>query len=188
MTNVNLGPEFNRTVDALVRARPDPTASAHIRVAELHSGQSFAPALRGAGVSIVHSYRPILAHDRLDFKQIPEFDLVVADVSASGADLMLESVFRFLWVRRPPAFVLTGAGVADPGFRQTAEKKAQQMGYQLSAEEARGHSLTFLIGTLRGTVPIWIPTEIGSKDGSPEELELEEVVRRVAELVRVRTR
>ena len=150
--------------------RPSPSAT--IRVADLYCGDGrLAQAATDAGLEIVYSHTPRRWDEHLDISALPAFDLVTAtlpDAVKARAEV-LEFVFRFLYVRRPNAFMLLGDSQADDKFLKLVQDKTSRMGYKathaasvpnfvLPGEE----NLVFVVGTLAGKPFLW-PSVVRSR-------------------------
>ena len=105
---------------------------------------------------IVHEQEAVASGKRLDVKGVPPFDLVIADVT-SNIDV-LETVFRFLFVRRPPVFVLLNMLGRDPDYVENVTAKAGDMGYEVAFEYPTGSVVGLGVGTLVGVSTSWTST------------------------------
>ncbi|MCY4366495.1 MAG: hypothetical protein OXE17_09770 [Chloroflexi bacterium] len=128
MTEQQPKQEFRDLVDAATT--PTPTPSATIRVAEFHfGGGSLVRAIEAAGIDVVAS---LDASQQIpNFDTMGEFDIVLADVSEEGEySSAVQFLLRFLFVRRPPAFVVLGSN--DEAFCLALVGASRPYGYEVS--------------------------------------------------------
>ena len=161
------------TVRALFSPKKAPP-SATVRVADLYCGDGrLSQAATNAGLEVVYSHTPKSWDEHLDISALPAFDLVTAtlpDAVKPRAEV-LEFVLRFLWVRRPNAFVLVGDSRVeeDNEFLKSVQDKTFRLGYradlattvpemELPGEE----NLAFVVGT-KGRKPFVWPAVARSK-------------------------
>ena len=110
MTNLQNG-EFAQMVAAIT---PPQTSTATIRVAVLHSGDGPDTGPNTGGMEVV--YRHNLTENRLpDFADIPEFDLLLADMP-DPVGRAPDMVLRFLRVRRPAFVILSRRALGRPFY------------------------------------------------------------------------
>lgn len=137
-------PTFNRTVEALLRPeRPAPAA--FVRMLVIHGGTVPPLALDENEAKVVHEQLAVASGKRLDVKGAPDFDMIISDVT-DNIDV-LETVFRFLFVRRPPVFVLLNMFGSDPDYTENVTQKTGDMGYQVSFEWPEGSVVGLGVGT-----------------------------------------
>lgn len=110
-------------------------------------------------MEVVYRHLPKTPNDYLDFNRIPTFDLVAATFSGSSEDRIraFEFVARFLYIRRPEAFLL----VVDQqdhirAFLEFARKRTERMGYWISHSDSSPDSEhTFIVGTTNINPFVW---------------------------------
>ena len=156
------------TVRALFGPKP-PTPTATLRVAVLYpEGVDLAKAAREGGLDVAYEHMPDKPNDKLDISKLPEFDLVAANLpdDNQGRDDVVAFLFRFLWVRRPLAFLMVG-GIQDElterGLVERMEAKYDRMGYVVQRASAitgvglpEEDELTFFFGERVGEgFPWW---------------------------------
>ena len=112
--------------------------------------------IEGTEMAVVHSHEmPSNPAEAVDFDTIPALDLLLANLPGDSRDA-LGFALRFLRVRRPAAFVLTGKDRIDNGaeFERFFRARAEQVRYQL-------HSATLqaLDGAMRAFV-VGMPSHI----------------------------
>ena len=178
-------PDFNQTVEALLRPeRPAPAE--FVRVLVIHGGNPPPLVLDDAEAKIVHEQLAVSNNQRLDVKGAPDFDMVIADVTDNVN--VLETVFRFLFVRRPPVFVLMNQYL-DLDYLENVAKMAGDMGYAVSFEQPAGSLVGLAVGTLTGVSPGWIPTELlREADGHPFEFDAAWVINEAVSLAKIAIR
>ena len=161
MTTERFENDVGRTVRSLFRPEA-PVPSATPRVAVLYPGDgTLAKAVADAGLEVTYSHTPEDEHDKLDISKLPLFDLIAANLpdDDQGREDVLEFVFRFLWVRRPVAFLLVGnerGESTERGLVARIESKYERMGYynvqRASSIPGVGmpgeERLTYFLGTL----------------------------------------
>ena len=148
-----------------------PEPSATLRVAVLYSGDGrLGQAAEEAGLDVVYSHDPETHDDYLDFDDIPIFDLVTATVGDRREDV-LQFALRFLRIRRPVSFLLTGAAIrpdAEAQFLRATQDKTRRLGYRVFGSGVGGQ--TFLVGTLQDNPFLWPPGIVPrSEDGNKSE-------------------
>ena len=175
-------PTFNRVVDSLLRpTRPAPAP--FVRVVVIYSDIT-PPFPFGDGAQVVH-YQVAVANDkRLDVKRVPDFDMVVADVTDSTD--ILDTAFRFLTVRRPSVFVLFNQD-QDPAYMTFVEGKAGDLGYRVLFENPAGSIVGVVVGTLSGVSPSWTPLDL-REDSKSTEFNVGWVLRESIRLARIANR
>ena len=108
--------EINNAVDGLFGPTPIPELTATLRVAVLYDCNSeVRQAAERAGMAVVRtSAMPSDPAGVVDFDSVPTFHLLLVNLPGDSRDV-LEFAIRFLRVRRPAAFVLTGKERIDTG-------------------------------------------------------------------------
>ena len=145
--------EFNNAVDGLFGPTPVPELTATLRVAVLYDCDSeVRQAAERAGMAVVRtSAMPSDPADVVDFDSVPTFHLLLVNLPGDDQRGVLEFALRFLRVRRPAAFVLTGKERIDTGveFEQFFRGRAEQIHYQLHNATLRarnGDTRSFVAG------------------------------------------
>lgn len=142
-------------------ASPEPTDI--IRVAILYpNGDALNQAISNEGLEVAYSHTPKHYDEKLDFKKIPEFDLVVANLpeDEKAKVEVMRYVSRYLYIRRPVSFVLISER-NDVKFLDFAHERTWRMGYELSSYNAipgdwgGSDRCEVLIGALPGHAPPW---------------------------------
>ena len=161
MTTERFENDVGRTVRSLFRPEA-PAPSATPRVAVLYPGDgTLTKAVADAGLEVTYSHTPEDEHEKLDISKLPLFDLLAANLpdDDQGREDVLEFVFRFLWVRRPLAFLLVGnerGESTERSFVARIESKYERMGYY-NVQRATSipgvgmpgeEGLTYFLGTL----------------------------------------
>ena len=171
---------FEQTVDALLRPeRPAPAE--YVRVLVVHGGIT-PPLALGDEAKVVHEQLAVSRNQKLDVKGTPDFDLIIADVTDEPD--VLETVFRFLFVRRPAVFVLLNQFSEDPDYMENVTKDAGDMGYAVSFERPTGSLVGLGVGTLIGVMPGWVTPELPA-DADPWEYSAGWVIGEAVKLARV---
>ena len=141
MSNDDFSPEFYDLLDALTI--PTPSPSDVLRVAEMHYGApGISQAIEAAGIKVAAT---LDGQKQLpDFEVMPDFDVVVANVSADPKEWegATDYAMRFLRVRRPVAFVILGC--VEEELRRLMLSKCQPYGYDVSS--TREDDLNFIAG------------------------------------------
>ena len=144
--------EFNNAVDGLFGPTPVPELTATLRVAVLYDSNSeVRQAAERAGMAVVRtSAMPSDPADGVDFDSVPTFHLLLVNLPGDSRNV-LEFALRFLRVRRPAAFVLTGKERIDTGleFERFFRGRAEQVHYQLHSATLRardGDTRSFVAG------------------------------------------
>ena len=154
MSAGRLSPEFLRLVDEMTTPQPEPSET--VRVAGFHFGDSLAPAVEAAGMEVVAD---LDARTEIpDFDVMSEFDLVVADASSAETySSIVRYLVRFLFVRRPPAFVVVGC--TDETFRLALAGASAPYGYEVSLGRQDGVEFTYGINEREDEDEIWEKVE-----------------------------
>ena len=174
-------PNFEQVVDTLLRPKR-PAPAAFVRVLVIHGSVAPAFALDENEAQIVHEQLAVSNDDRLDMGKIPDFDMLIADVTDDAK--VPATAFRFLIVRRPVVFVLMNQ-YGDLEFKENISAKAEDMGYRVSFEHPTGSLAMLTIGTLAGVSPRWVPTELlENADRSPFEFDAAWVINEEVKLAR----
>ncbi len=144
--------EINNAVDGLFGPTPIPELTATLRVAVLYDCNSeVRQAAERAGMAVVRtSAMPSDPAGVVDFDSVPTFHLLLVNLPGDSRDV-LEFAIRFLRVRRPAAFVLTGKERIDTGaeFGQFFRGRVEQIRYQLHSttlQSADGDGRAFVVG------------------------------------------
>ena len=151
-TDSPLGEGFDNAVRATFRPTPEQSPSGKLRVANLFCTNSIlAQTAVDTGMEIVYAHDPGAKRrvrtayaNRIgiepddaplpDFETIPAFDLVLAELPKDGIEDALSFVLRFLRVRRPDTFVLTGPVEDNERVLATlVREKVQGLGYQVAS-------------------------------------------------------
>ena len=143
--------ELSDAVDGLFGPTPIDKHSATFRVAVLYDGTGeLGQAIRDAGLEVVYTREPDSPTEDFDFDRVPAFDFLIANLPGDSRDV-LEFALRFLRVRRPAAFVLTGKERIDTGteFERFFRGRAEQIHYELHSATLRarnGDTRSFVAG------------------------------------------
>lgn len=165
------------TLRALAQPHPPaPSPSGKLRVANLFWGvDQLGAAAEAIGMEITHSREGGRARDGLDFGQIAPFDILFASFPADRKrqENALEYALRFLYVRRPLAFLMALAEEDSGDFTGKIESKTRRMGYRTQGLDSMvegylprqdGRVTNFLVGTQNQTGERVGPVEADIQD------------------------
>ena len=148
---------IGNTLDALVRPRVAPAADGVLRVAVLRSedtGVRLTERVELAGLRVVYVNQGETVGDISDQSVVPPFDLLAVNMPDGDWGEAFSFALRFLRVRRPVAFILTGDGAGE--FAPQAQERTRRLGYRVDGNG------DFIVGTLWQDAFIW-PTELTSQ-------------------------
>ena len=154
--------EFNNAVDGLFGPTPIPELTATLWVAVLYDCNSeVRQAAERAGMAVVRtSAMPSDPAGVVDFDSVPAFHLLLVNLPGDDQRGVLEFALRFLRVRRPAAFVLTGRERIDTGveFERFFRGQAEQVHYQLHSatlHARNGDRRAFVVGMSPQIAFLW---------------------------------
>lgn len=166
MTSDSLPDDFSHIIARTLRP-PSPPPEGIIRVAHLFCGNGdLSLAAKDAGMEVVYAEEPDerlrAEYERntglapknisraIPFKDIPAFDLLLATLPADDAERekALTYAYRFLYIRRPRAFLFVGEGVVAPDAEALTQDKAGKMGYEVMAGAVPGAEQYFVLGAV----------------------------------------
>ena len=148
---------IGNTLDALVRPRVAPAVDGVLRVAVLRSedtGAGLAEHAELADLRVVYVNQGETVGDISDQSVVPPFDLLAVNLPGGDWGEAFSFALRFLRVRRPVAFILTGDGAGE--FAPPVQERTGRLGYRV---DGNGN---FVVGTLWQDAFPW-PTELTSQ-------------------------
>ncbi len=140
--------KFDEMVEAVIRPSLTnmPPEGTPLRVAILFQGydNSLVLAATKAGFDVVYTRQIGTDKESLDFRYVPVFDMLIVSlpVEAEEREEAFAYVLRFLRIRRPRSFALTGEQIH--GFLAHSQDKTASLGYKIRADTGK----QTLVGTI----------------------------------------